>query len=72
MTINSDKNKNYSPFYRLTVRHVGKVKVEQFNLNFSDDNLKVQTSLNKIYATSDNYQDIEKLIKEYIPLSKLS
>ena len=72
VTINSDKNKNYSPFYRLTVRHVGKVKVEQFNLNFSDDNLKVQTSLNKIYATSDNYQDIEKLIKEYIPLSKLS
>ncbi|MEY8462467.1 hypothetical protein [Streptococcus merionis] len=72
VTIKTDKNKKYSPFYRLTVKHVGKVKVEKFDLKFSDGDLKVITNLNKIYGTSNNYQDIEKLIKEYIPLSKLS
>ncbi|MEG3265786.1 hypothetical protein [Streptococcus suis] len=72
VTITTDKNKKYSPFYRLTVKHIGKVKIEKFDLTFRDSKLKVVTNLNKIYGTSDNFQDIEKLIKEYIPLSKLT
>ena len=72
VTIKTDRTKKYSPFYRLTIKHIGKVKIERFNLTFRDGSLEVATNLNKIYGSSDNYQDIEKLIKEYIPLSKLS
>lgn len=71
VTIQTTKEKNYNPFYRLTIKHVGKSEIENFNLKFTDDNLTVTTNMNKIYGTSSNYQDIERLIKEYVPLSRL-
>lgn len=72
VTINTTEAKEYSPFYRLTVKHVGKYKINKFNLKFSDDKLRIETSMNKIYGSSENYQDIEKMIKEYIPISRLT
>ena len=71
VTIKTDKHRKYNPFYRLTVRHLGKKEVKKFDLQFKDNDLSVKTTLNKIYGTSNNRQDIEKLIKEYIPLSRL-
>ena len=71
ITINTDKHRKYNPFYRLTVRHLGKKEVKKFNLQFKDNALSVTTTINQIYGTSNNHQDIEKLIKEYIPLSRL-
>lgn len=71
VTIKTDKHRKYNPFYRMTVRHLGKKEVKKFDLQFKDNDLSVKTTLNKIYGTSNNHQDIEKLIKEYIPLSRL-
>ena len=71
VTIKTDKHREYNPFYRMTVRHLGKKEVKKFDLQFKDNDLSVKTTLNKIYGTSINRQDIEKLIKEYIPLSRL-
>ncbi|MEY8435053.1 hypothetical protein AALA56_04335 [Streptococcus hyointestinalis] len=70
VTIQTTKEKNYNPFYRLTVKHIGKSEIKSFNLKFTDNKLTVTTNMNKIHGTSSNYQDIEKLIKEYIPLSR--
>ncbi|HET5664213.1 TPA: hypothetical protein ACL8T8_000911 [Streptococcus pneumoniae] len=69
--IKTDKHRKYNPFYRMTVRHLGKKEVKKFDLQFKDNDLSVKTTLNKIYGTSNNRQDIEKLINEYIPLSRL-
>lgn len=71
VTINTDKQKKFNPFYRLTVRHVGKKEDKKFSLEFKDKNLLVKTNNNKIYGTSNNYKDIEKLIKEYVALSRI-
>ncbi|GAD41510.1 hypothetical protein Javan59_0058 [Streptococcus phage Javan59] len=71
ITIKTDKHRKYNPFYRLTVRHIGKKEIKKFDLQFKDNALLVKTTINKIYGTSNNHQDIEKLIKEYIPLSRL-
>lgn len=71
VTIQTTNEKNYNPFYRLTVKHVGRSEIKNFDLKFTDNNLTVTTNMNKIYGTSSNYQDIERLIKEYVPLSRL-
>ncbi|QMU86679.1 MULTISPECIES: hypothetical protein [Latilactobacillus] len=61
----------FNPFYRLTVRHLDNKKIERFNLKFSEGDLEVTTSLHQIYATSKDEADIEKVISEYVPLSKI-
>lgn len=71
VTIKTDRHKKYNPFYRLTVRHLGKKDIKKFDLQFKDNALSVKTGINQIFGTSNNYKDIEKLIKEYIPLSRL-
>ena len=53
------------------MRHVGKKEDKKFSLEFKDKNLLVKTNNNKIYGTSNNYKDIEKLIKEYVALSRI-
>lgn len=63
--------KNFNPFYRLTVRRLGKAEVQNFTLKFTDGPLTVTTSQHKIYASSGQRQDIDKLIKNYVPLSKI-
>lgn len=70
VAISTDKMKKYNPFYRLTVRHLGKTEIQKFDLKFKDKNLEVTTTMNKIYGTSSDIHDIERLIKEYIPLSQ--
>lgn len=71
VTINTDNSKKYNPFYRLTIKNVGEPKVKSFNLKFADENLTVITNMHKIYGSSKHRQDIEKMIKEYVPLSKI-
>lgn len=70
VSIITDKSKQYNPFYRLTIRHIGKKKIEKFELKFTDDDLSIKTNLNKIYGTSKKRDSIEKLILEYVPLSR--
>lgn len=71
VTIYTGKVKNYNPFYRLTIRHIGQPKIQKFCLEFNDKDLVVKTTANKIYGSSPKYQDIERLIDEYVPLSKV-
>lgn len=71
VTINTDNSKKYNPFYRLTIKNVGKPKVQSFNLKFTDENLSITTNMHKIYGSSKYRQDIEKMIKDYVPLSKI-
>lgn len=63
--------KNFNPFYRLTVRRLGKAEVQNFALKFTDGQLTVTTSEHKIYGSSGQRQDIDKLVKNYVPLSKI-
>lgn len=70
ITIETDTMRKYNPFYRLTVRHVGKTSIKDFNLKFKDEALSVTTNMNKIYATSDKCDDIEKVLNDYVPLSR--
>lgn len=62
---------NFNPFYRLTIRHLTNVRINKFNLVYSEDKLTVTSTLHKIQATSDSEIDIKKLIDEYVPLSKV-
>lgn len=70
ITIETDTMRKYNPFYRLTVRHIGEASVKDFKLNFKDEALSVTTYMNKIYATSDKCEDIEKVLNDYVPLSR--
>ncbi|OLS09582.1 hypothetical protein AUQ39_05850 [Lacticaseibacillus casei] len=63
--------KNFNPFYRLTIRRLGKAEVQNFLLRFTDNQLTVTTSQHKIYASSDMRSDIDKVVKDYVPLSKI-
>ncbi|MCT3057282.1 hypothetical protein EFN29_07480 [Leuconostoc citreum] len=64
-------NTQFNPFYRLTIRHLTNVRIDNFKLTYSDDNLKVTSTLHQIYAKSDSYIAIKKMIDEYVPLSNV-
>lgn len=70
LTIKTSQTK-FNPFYRLTVRHLGSTNVENFILKFSDESTQITTSPQKIHATSPNPESMNKVIKEYVPLSKI-
>lgn len=61
----------FNPFYRLTIRRLGKKVIDNFTLKFREDTLMVETSLHQIYATSPEQATIKKVIDEYVPLTKV-
>ncbi|WP_192944283.1 hypothetical protein [Ligilactobacillus agilis] len=66
-------NSNQNPFYRLTVKYVSANKIDDFRLAFSEkESLKVTLNKHSIYATSVDIQDLDRVVKEYIPLSSVN
>lgn len=64
-------NTRFNPFYRLTIRRLGKKVIDNFSLSFREENLKIETSLHQIYASSPDQAKIKKVIDEYVPLTKV-
>lgn len=62
-----------NPFYKLTVRTINAQDVVDFRLSADvSDSLEIELHQYKLYATSSKISDLEKLIKEYVPLATVS
>lgn len=62
---------DYNPFYRLAFRHLDKPKELEFNLSFVENGVNVEIEPHTIKATSDNIESVEKVLTDYIVLSRL-
>lgn len=62
-----------NPFYKLTVKTINAQDVVDFELSADvSDSLEIELHQYKLYATSSRISDLEKLIKEYVPLATVS
>ncbi len=64
-------NSRVNPFYRLTFKFIKAKKIENFGLSFMEDNLQIKLKQYEIYATSTEISDLDRVVKEYIPLTKV-
>lgn len=67
----SIKLNKYNPFYRLAIRHLDKPQKVKFKLSFTEDDVYVEIEPHTIKATSDNIESIEKVLSDYIVMSRL-
>lgn len=62
-----------NPFYKLTIKTIRAKDVTDFKLSADvSDSLKIVLHQYKLYATSNKTSDLEKIIKEYVPLAQVS
>lgn len=58
-----------NPFYRLTLRDIEVKNIDCFHLNFNEsETFRIELTKHGIYATSKEIGDLDRVIKEYIPL----
>lgn len=67
----SIKLNKYNPFYRLAIRHLDKPQKVAFKLNFSEKGVNIEIEPHTIKAISDNIESIEKVLNDYIVMSRL-
>lgn len=61
-----------NPFYRLTIKNIDNKKINNFELEFSESShLKVKIKQYSIYATSTEISDLDRVINQYVPLTKI-
>lgn len=62
-----------NPFYKLTIKTIKAKDVTDFELSADvSEDLQIKLHQYKLYATSSKVSDLEKLIKEYVPLAMVS
>lgn len=65
------KETGLNPFYRLTLKPVNAKNLDNVSLKFKEDDLKVEITKNGIAASSPDPSLIDKIIKQYIPLTSV-
>lgn len=60
-----------NPFYRLTLKSVDAKNLKDVQLKFKEKGLSVETTQNRIAASSDNPDSMDKIVEQYIPLTSV-
>lgn len=61
-----------NPFYRLTVKNIENKSINNFELEFSEEkSLTVKIRQYSIYATSTEMSDLDRVVAQYVPLTKI-
>ena len=60
----------YNPFYSLYIKNYADIKVENFNLNYSVDKLRIEISDKVMFIHSDDEKSIIKAMKNYLIVSE--
>lgn len=71
LSIFASTTTSFKPFYRLIVKNIDPKNIDLFVLKYKDNEMKITTTSNKIYATSKNIDDMNRIIAELIPLTHL-
>lgn len=71
LSIFASSTTSFKPFYRLIVKNIDPKNIDLFKLEYRDNDMKITTTQNKIYATSKNIDDMNRIIAELIPLTHL-
>lgn len=58
-----------NPFYRLTIKPIDADHVNNFKLDFSENSMKIIIDNNRLYASSENVDNIHEVLSNYIPLT---
>lgn len=60
----------YNPFYSLYIKNYADIKVENFNLNYSVDKLRIEISDKVMFIHSSDENSIIKALKNYLIVSE--
>lgn len=71
ISLYSKADSKFNPFYKLIVKNLNPKDIKKFTLKYKDGDVDITTSKNKIYANGNDAEEMEKVIKNYIPFTKL-